>query len=282
MGEQTAFDARGYWEQRLASHYTLGGVGYLGLGEGFNAWAYRVRRRVFLREVSALLPEPGVARVLDIGSGTGFYLDCWHELGAGRVTGSDLTDSAVGNLRASHPGDAIVRFDAGDKDLPFDGARFDAVSMMDVLYHVVDDARFRRAFANVHALLEPGGVFVFSENFLHRDPIRLPHQASRTLAEIEGVARDAGFQVVSRRPMFWLMNAPLDSESPLLPRWWAVLHRVASRRPRLGTAIAALLYPLELALVARRREGPSTELMICRRPVGDAPRRASSPRSEGA
>ena len=266
MGEPTAFDARGYWEQRLASQYTLGGVGYLGLGEGFNAWAYRVRRHVFLREVRALLPDPGAARVLDIGSGTGFYLDRWHELGVGRVTGSDLTDSAVRNLRARHPGDTIVRFDAGDEDLPFGGARFDAVSMMDVLYHVVDDARFRRAFVNVAALLEPGGVFVFSENFLHGEPIRLPHQASRTLGEIESVARDAGFQVVRRRPMFCLMNAPLDSESRLLRRSWASVHRLASRRERLGAAIGAALYPLELALVGSLREGPSTELMICRRP----------------
>jgi SAM-dependent methyltransferase len=278
----TTFDPRDYWEQRLSSHYTLGGVGYLGLGEGFNRWAYRVRRRVFLREVRSVLPHPSAARVLDIGSGTGFYLARWHELGAGQVTGSDLTDSAVDNLRARHPGDAVVRFDAGDDELPFDGARFDAVSMMDVLYHVVDDARFRRAFANVHALLEPGGFFVFSENFLHGEPIRLPHQASRTLWEIEGVARDAGFEVVRRRAMFCLMNAPLDSDSALLRRWWAGVHRLASRSERLGAAIGAALYPLESALVARLREGPSSEIMICRRPRADAPSPASSPRSAGA
>ena len=256
MGEQTAFDARGYWEQRLSSQYTLGGVGYLGLGEGFNAWAYRVRRHVFLREVRALLPDPGEVRVLDIGSGTGFYLDRWHELGVQRVTGSDLTDSAVGNLRARRPGDTIVRFDVGDEDLPFGGVRFDAVSMMDVLFHVVDDARFRRAFDNVFALLEPGGVFVFSENFLHGEPIRLPHQVSRTLSDIEGAARDSGFQVVRRRPIFCLMNAPLDSESRLLRRSWASIHRLASRRERLGAAIGAPLYPLELALIGSLREGP--------------------------
>jgi hypothetical protein len=33
----------------------------------------------------------------------------------------------------------------------------------------------------------------------------------------------------------------------------------------LGVVVGAMLYPLELLLVARLQEGPSTELMICRR-----------------
>jgi hypothetical protein len=33
----------------------------------------------------------------------------------------------------------------------------------------------------------------------------------------------------------------------------------------LGAVLGAVLYPLELALVARLKEGPSTELMLCRR-----------------
>jgi SAM-dependent methyltransferase len=263
----TDFDPRGYWEQRLSERYTLDGVGYIGLGEGYNHWMYRVRRHVFLREARRLFRDRGDLSVLDIGTGTGFYLDRWHELGVGRVTGSDLTEVAVANLQRRNPLDSIVRFDAGGDQHPFGAARFAAVSMMDVLFHIVDDERFRRAFASAFELLEPGGVLMFSENFVHGDAIRLPHQASRSLGEIERAVADAGFEVLRRRPVFCLMNAPLDSDSRLLRRWWTDLHRLASRRNRLGAAIGALLYPLELALVSRLREGPSTELMICRRPV---------------
>jgi SAM-dependent methyltransferase len=263
----TGFDPRRYWEQRLSEHYTLDGVGYLGLGEGFNRWMYGVRRHVFLREARRLFPDPRDLRVLDIGSGTGFYVDRWHELGVARVSGSDLTEVAVANLRRRNPLDAFFAFDVGADEHPFGTTRFTAVSMMDVLFHVVDDGRFRRAFANVFALLEPGGVLMFSENFVHGDAIRLPHQASRSLREIERAVADAGFDVLRRRPVFCLMNAPLDSESRLLRRWWSRLHSLASRSDRLGATIGALLYPPELALVSRLREGPSTEIMICRRPV---------------
>ena len=278
----TTFDPRGYWEERLGAHYTQGGVGYLGLAEAYNEWMYRVRRQVFLAEVRRLLPQAAGERVLDLGSGTGFYVERWHELGVARITGSDLTDVAVANLAARHIGDRFVRFDIGDEGHPFGDERFTTISVMDVLYHVVDDRRFARAFTNAHALLEPGGHLVLSENFLHGGAVRIPHQASRTLSQIERVARDAGFEILRRRPIFVLMNAPIDSTSRLHHAWWRLVMRLASRDDWVAAGLGALLYPIELALVSRRREGPSTELMICRRPVGDVPRPASSPRSEGA
>src|SRR5215212_2275578 len=97
-GAGESFDARDYWEQRLTRDYSLSGVGYAGLGEPFNSWMYRVRRKVFRREMRRRLRAPGTIDVLDIGSGTGFYVGLWQELGVRSVTGSDLTEKAVGEL----------------------------------------------------------------------------------------------------------------------------------------------------------------------------------------
>src|SRR5262249_53754757 len=184
-GPMTEFDARTYWEERLSRHYTDEGVGFLGLAEAYNGWMYRVRRRVFSAEMRRLLPDRSAQRVLDVGSGTGFWIDCWHELGVPRVTGSDLTEVAVANLQARHPGDRFVRFDLGGQGDPFGDERFTVVTAIDVLYHVVDDRLYEQALANAFRLLEPGGYFVFTENFLHGDAVRIPHQASRSLSEIE-------------------------------------------------------------------------------------------------
>ena len=91
--ESTAsFDPERYWSDRLEQRFSLGGVGWLGLGEPYNRWMYAVRRRVFRRVIRDRLDLPR-ARVLDVGSGTGFYVSLWRELGAGAVTGSDLTAS---------------------------------------------------------------------------------------------------------------------------------------------------------------------------------------------
>lgn len=62
-------------------------MGYRALGRPFNTCMYRVRREVFVREVSALELDPSSCRVLDVGSGTGFYVDLWQQMGVTSVVG---------------------------------------------------------------------------------------------------------------------------------------------------------------------------------------------------
>src|SRR4051794_9078605 len=104
-----SFDPERYWSDRLSQTFSLGGVGWLGLGESFNRWMYAVRRRVFARTLRGRVESH--ARVLDVGSGTGFYVALWRELGVKDVTGSDLTNVAVERLEDRFPG---LRFEQLD------------------------------------------------------------------------------------------------------------------------------------------------------------------------
>lgn len=268
------FDNREYWESRLRQHYSLAGVGYFGLGRRYNEWMYRVRADVFDRVVGQLpvardpLPVTGWhgAEVLDVGAGTGFYVNRWQRLGA-RVTGLDLTDIAVDELSRGFPAARFVRADIGQ---PLDAtllspASFDAASAMDVLFHIVDDAEYARAFVNIAGLLRPGGWFLWSDNFLRHPTERITHQVSRTLEESTRAVEAAGLEVIDRVPMFVLMNYPADTTSKLARvAWKAMVAPVLLGEP-VGWALGALLYPFEKALVRAKRESPSTELMVCRK-----------------
>jgi SAM-dependent methyltransferase len=264
-GETSDFDPGAYWEERLTDDYTLEGVGWSSLGEALNEWMYRVRGQVFLREMRTLFGSAGDLKVLDIGSGTGFYVERWHDFGVRHVVGSDITAVAVGNLRGRFPGDEFVQFDVGGGESPLGERRFDVVSAFDVLFHIVDDERFLRALRNIHDLLAPGGVFVLTDNFVHGQTMRGRHQTSRPLHEIEQGLAQAGFRVQRRTPVFVLLNTPVDSDSRVLRTWWKYLAIAASRSNALGWALGAAAYPVELGLTRVLREGPSTELMICRR-----------------
>jgi SAM-dependent methyltransferase len=261
------FDARAYWETRLSRNPGREGVGHAGLGEGLNAWMYRLRRRAFLRELAPLIDRLPSRRVLDVGSGTGFFIERWRELGAGPIVATDISDAAVARLAAAYPGVATARWTLGEVP-PGEllGARFGAISAIDVLYHVLEDDAYARAFASLYELLEPGGTLVLTENFLHGGELRVPHQRSRTLERVEAVARSTGFEIVRRRPLFWLMNAPHDSTSRLHQLWWRGVAGVSTRSDAVGWALGAALYWPEVAATERLREGPSTELALWRRP----------------
>jgi SAM-dependent methyltransferase len=268
--EEEGFDPRAYWEQRLSEEYSLHGVGYASLPLSYNRWMYRIRRRVFRRTVRRFLRDRSAMRVLDVGCGTGFYVDQWRELGIGQIAGLDLTETAVAKLREAYPGLEFVAADIGENSLPFDPGSFDVVSAFDVLFHIVDDARYAQAMKNVFALLKPGGVFVWSDNFLqHGRKAAAQHQVSRSLEVSTQLLRDAGFEIVSRRPMFWLMNGPVDSTSRVMASWWRRLMGVARRGDRAANVAGAMLFPVELALTRVMRESPTTEIMVCRKPAAE-------------
>ncbi len=262
------FRVRDYWESRLRQSYSLQGVGYQRLGTQYNKWMYRLRAHVFQRVARGLGVDWSSARVLDVGSGTGFYVEQWHNLGVPKVTGADITDVAVEGLGKKFPGDGFVQLDIG-KPMTAHGSRltahgFDAVSAMDVLFHIVDDAEYAQAFRNIAALLAPGGWFIWSDNFLRHGTERVTHQVSRSLADSEAAVRQAGLQIVRRVPMFVVMNHPTDSRSRLARLAWTAMVAPAALAEPLGWLVGAALYPLDLALTSVMRESPTTEIMVCR------------------
>ncbi len=266
----TELDAKDYWESLHRKDYGLSSVGYTGVGTPFNAWMYRVRRAVFRRTVRPFIQERGDAEVLDVGSGTGFYLDRWRELGLERITGSDTSAVAVEHLQRRYPSAEVVQLDIGAEPAGLAGRQFDIVSVVDVLFHITDDLAYRRAFENLSVLVRPGGLLVLSENFLHGNASTGTQQVNRSVTEIGSLLGGAGFEPLLRRPMFFLMNYPVDSASVLHKLCWRTLVLAMAAWNPLGAVVGAVLYPLEMLLVARLKEGPSTELMVCRRRSGSA------------
>ena len=258
------FDPRIYWERRLAENPGILGVGLTSLGKNYNEWLYKVRRHTFLREIRSLPFDWETARVLDVGSGTGFYIRLWQEAGIPSVTGSDLTQTSVDRLRQGFPGKEVLQLHiGGDEGLPT--RKFDAISAFDVLFHIIEDRRYEAAISNIYGMLEPNGLFIFSDNFLHRDADRATHQVSRSLAQITDVLRKVGFRILRRRPMFALMNVPVDTQRWIWQSCWNAVAYPVKRSEFLGFVVGASLYPVEMALTRMLHEGPSTELMICQK-----------------
>ncbi|MDQ6990586.1 MAG: class I SAM-dependent methyltransferase [Mariprofundaceae bacterium] len=264
MGEN--FDAKDYWEKRLQGNYDLHGVGLIEWGPWFNQWLYRIRRHGFLKTIRQIKSNWADACVLDIGSGTGFYLERWQEVGAKSIQGMDLTDVAVEQLQAKFPAMAIHCADIGAGAPGGMDKQFDAISCMDVLFHIVDDEHYQKAFENIAAMLNDDGLFVFSDSWLKGKDIRGVHIVHRSREHVQQALTQARLQVIEVHPMFVLLNAPVDSSNPLLRFWWWSLYQVSARFHRLGGVLAAVIYPLErLLLRFYGSDGPTTKVIVCKK-----------------
>ena len=260
----SGFNSKQYWENRLGVKWGLHGIGYLGLGRYYNDWLYKVQRRIFLRHVRFLVDDCSKIGVLDIGSGTGYYVDLWKSLGFSSVTATDITTFAVEELQKKFPDVECYQLDIGDNlHEVFRNKQYNVISAFAVLFHIIDDGRYQRAIENIFQMLHSGGFFIFSENFIHGETIRGQHFVSRSLDDIEAILKKTGFKVKVRVPMFVLMAYPVDSKSTILKIIWRMVILAVRKLPLLGFALGSLLYPFELILTSYLKEGPSTELMIC-------------------
>jgi SAM-dependent methyltransferase len=267
-----AFGRKSYWENRLSAHPGLCGVGNTILGPSYIEWLYRMRRTIFLRRMHALDLDYRASSVLDIGSGTGFYLKLWKDLGVSTLSGCDLTDVAVSRLRKEFTEVRIEQLDIGDELPATLASQYAIVSAFDILFHIVDDRRYEQALYNVHSLLEPGGLFIFSDLLIHGIPLRDDYMACRSFDEITGQLQKTGFEVLYRGPTFILMEQPLDSQNHIYRFLWRLMARAIRISDHLGYIAGALLYPADLLLTRIWRESPTTEIVVCRkRPKRESP-----------
>ncbi len=261
---------RAYWDDRLRRFWGPHGSSSVGFGQRFARWRYRVRARVFRRVVRQLAPDRSrlaLLSVLDVGSGTGFYLDQWRALGVRSLSGLDVSDWAVEQLRREHPAATFYRADIGSEGSPLPDGAFDAATAIDVLVHLVDDAAYVRALRHLHRALKPGAYLLLSDSFFH-GPAKQheDYWKGRSLAFVTAALEAAGLEIVSRAPLSVLMSAPTDTRRrDRNERLWELAMTPVRLSEWAGWAAGALLFPLELLLVSTLKESPAIEIMVCRK-----------------
>ena len=267
--------ASSYWDEIYAAAYDESAVGYPELARSLNRARYDVERRNVLRAINAV-QRPRPRRVLDVGSGTGIWIEFWRQRGASEIVGVDLAKAAVDRLSTRYPEYRFEQRDVGEPkaSLPVE---MDVVSAMSVLLHITDEARFENAMRNLMGSVTTDGILVLVEPLIvHRwwgEPFG-PHSNSlaRPLATYRRVLGEGGFEIADLRPSTWLLSNGIDTRRQLsfrlLADYWYWLSRLVGRRERVGTAVGSVLRPLDLALTRLTPNGPSAKVLVARRTSG--------------
>lgn len=262
-----------YWEERLTKDFSLGGVGMLGLGQIYNSWLYRIKVLAVNRAIRAMNIKIQGQSVLDVGCGTGFWLSYWKRKGAAKLTGIDITEIAINRLRQRFPDIALYQDNIARPGLNIPDT-FDVISAFDILFHITDDQEWVTALENIVKHLKRGGWLLITDLFLHDRDFRGYHQVSRRLAEYEAQLKKLGVKVLGRFPVFVFAHPPLDASG----RWRRILEKIWSlqttalrnaKRLRLewlvAHALGGCMFLLELIATHLCQEGPTMELMVCRK-----------------
>jgi SAM-dependent methyltransferase len=113
-------------------------------------------------------PPAAAMSVLDVGSGAGHWIDFYRDvLEAGRIVGVEYDAGVAAALdeRYADDGDVtIVAGDIADPALPT-GDGFDVVNAISVMFHIVEDDRWRTAVAGMGRRLRPGGTMLVGGQF---------------------------------------------------------------------------------------------------------------------
>ncbi len=261
-----------YWEQLLSDSFDASGVAYAYLAVSFNEAMYRAERDVVRRALRQHAGSGPINAALDVGCGTGVWVDFWHQLSVSRVTGLDLTKASVSRLRKTRPADEFLQLDIGEPGMNLD-QRFDAISAMSVLLHIVEPERFSAAVANLARHLAPGGVLFMIEPLVvnrwwGQEFGPTSNSRIRTVSDWADVLATHGLEIVDLRPITFLLANPIDARTPrelrLWSKYWSYILRFVGQRERVGSIAGRLLELLDRPLRRTLRPGPSAKLIVVR------------------
>ena len=264
----TDYDPATYWSARLAGRADLEAVGWQGLGTAYNRWLYRRRAALFAEVAEHFGWTQKPPAVLELGPGTGFYVDLWAQLGVRRLTGIDIAPPAVARLRERFPTYQFLSADVG-QPLALPPHAFDVVTAFDLLFHITDDAAFSQALSTISRALRPDGVALITDLFPRSHEVRRAHQVSRTEGRYRTALAAQGLRIERRWPVFVLMHPWADPRSAMARRasraWWRFVEGVAGHVPGGGATLGALLYAADSVATRFITPGPSTQLWALRR-----------------
>jgi len=204
-GEIMTYKPKEYWEKRLKKHPNLKGVGYTGLDETYNKYLYSLKASALDNILNKYSITIKGKSVLDVGCGTGFFIEYYSKMGAKKITGIDITKVSISMLKEKYPTYNFKVTDISDPNLNTKET-FDIVNAFDVLYHIIADSKFKTAICNISRLCNSKGIILVSDVFGSRDIFPAEHVHFRNFKKYKRMLASNDIEVLTVFPMYYLMS----------------------------------------------------------------------------
>ena len=261
----TKYEPKDYWTSRYED-FDLTSSGHRDLPVRYNAWLYRMQKEKIAKSASNCLSNFSEAKAIELGCGTGIYVNMWKKLGVKDLIGLDIAQNAIDQLRAEFPEYSFYCEDLTDKSVAsrYGNKSYDFVTVIGVLVHIVDDDLFLQAVDNISKLVKQGGVVLISDYVVRAgDGIRKSHMSLRPIGRFRAAFEEAGLQEINQIPFYYFMIAPFDTPyfpgNYLLPKIYSFLNKMIHRWPNL---MGRILFSIDKVVTCLINSGPSEKLFI--------------------
>lgn len=224
------YENTSYW-RNLHERYPgkLRAVGHPWLSEAANRLKYESEAESLARAFRLVLQgfeETTSLDMLDIGAGTGFWTalvsDMLHRNGIqARITALDISDDALAGLLARMEGVRTIRADLKHDAPGALAGRYDLVTAMYCLHHLVHRDEFANGLRYGAACVRQGGYLVVMDPILREgySPFRAIDESTwngngmpRSLDAIDREVSEAGLRRVATSPaVSFLLNGPIEA-----------------------------------------------------------------------
>ncbi len=262
-----------YWRQ-LHDRRDLSAVGQSGLSSAMNIQLYRI----LARNLRNFLRRHGCDRIqgdaFEVGAGTGYWIEFWRGLGAARVDGCDLVPVAVDDLNSRFGSGGRFRVADIGAETTVDFGAYGAVTCMNVLLHLTDDAKFDAALQNIARLVASGGWLLLTEPILMEASFERPydperHSRARPFTRYRDGLEREGLRLAAVEGATAIGNNPIESRWHWLFRVWRRAWATATLPSRIDPAnarwVGPILYRLDPILLAMGA-APSSKFALFVRP----------------
>lgn len=185
-----------YWEHRHATGDDLASGGHIDIDRGGNEIYLARRLGELLTVLGDLSSTAEPFFVLDAGCGKGHVSRALARCGH-RVDAFDLSEAAIGHCRAEGGGPRYAVADLAEWSSPW---LYDAVLCLDVLFHLLDDARWQAGLRNLASLVRLTGTLVVGDADPPAREARGDYILHRPAAEYRAVLEPLGLRPHPFRP----------------------------------------------------------------------------------
>ena len=259
------YHPKDFWETRLSKDFSIKGVGCTGFSYNYNKWMYKSIEDGLDKILKKSLKNK---KTLDIGCGTGYFINYYLRKGAEDITGLDITQQSITNLKKKYPKLKFYTADISKRSTL--KTKYDFISVLGVLYHIVDDDKFENSIKNIRKAAKKGSLIIIQDNFLkkYQPPKVGVHCYFRTYDYYKKVLEKNGIKIIEKVPILYFLNPPFDINNDLIRKialvLWNIIMSAFAKREFTGNIIGFAFYHLDKLMLKVVKDSIALETIVCR------------------